>query len=496
MFAAGRAGFVFRRALACIGFAAALGPLSGQGAAELVGIWVGSLRVRSQTLTIVFHIEGRPGSFEATIDSPDQGAKDLPVSTVTLDGALLRLESSMLHATYQGTLSADGTSLSGTWTQGGARLPLDMAKKDAAPVISRPQEPKPPYPYKTEDVVVENKRAGVRLAGTLVIPLPHANGSAVRATGGEASGEGPFPAVVFATGSGPQNRDEELLGHKPFLVIADYLARRGIASLRCDDRGTGQSSGDFSKATTFDLADDVEAEFAYLASRPEARKGSVGIVGHSEGGLIAPIIASRDAKVSFIVLLAGPGLSGERILTLQGAAIARAAGKSDREIEDAAAINTRLYAIAEGPGDAASLRAKLRGAYLDWLAGNTTMKSEERAAAEAGADRAVDQLASPWFRTFLSLDPAPYLAKVGIPVLALDGSKDLQVPSKENLAGIRAALGSRAGGMSPKSALLELPGLNHLFQHASTGSPDEYGKIEETFAPEALKAIGDWILGL
>jgi hypothetical protein len=371
--------------------------------------------------------------------------------------------------------------MTGTWSQRGISLPLDLAWQKTPFALSRPQDPKEPFPYKAEDVTVENKKAGVCLAGTLLVP----------------AGKGPFPAVVFVTGSGPQNRDEEILGHKPFLVIADYLARRGIMSLRCDDRGVGGSGGDFAKGTTFDFADDAEATFEYLEHRPEAKKGGVGIVGHSEGGIIAPIVASRNASVSFIVLLAGPGITGEDLLLLQGRAIAKAQGASDADIAAAMKVNKKLYDIAQEKGDEAVIAAKVKKAYLDYIKSTPEAKGVADATLSATADQAVQSLLSPWYRCFLSLDPASYLAKVDVPVLALDGTKDLQAPAKENLAGIEAALGKSAGGgPNSKNKLLELDGLNHLFQHAKTGSPDEYEKIEETFAPEAMKAVGDWILGL
>jgi uncharacterized protein len=474
------------RTLVALGvMASGAAPLAAQG--SLIGIWVGSLKIQAQSLTLVFTVAEEKGKLGATLDSPDQGAKGIPCSSVSLEGADVRIESALIKGTYTGRLSPDGKKIEGSWAQGGANFPLALEKREAAPVLLRPQEPKAPFPYTTEEVVVENKKAGIKLAGTLVLP---AAGDSV---GGAAGSARPFPAVVFATGSGPQNRDEELLGHKPFLVIADYLAKRGIASLRCDDRGVGKSTGDFAAATTLDFADDVEAAFEYLASRPEVEAGKVGIVGHSEGGLVAPIVASRNAKVGFVILLAGPGIKGEDLLYLQGRLIAKAQGASDADVEKALSLNERLYAIAKGPGDAAGIAAEAKKAYLDWLDAEASLKSEEKAQARQAADQVVAPISQPWFRAFLSLDPAPYLSKVRVPLLALNGSKDLQVPPKEDLAGIRAALGK---GANAKDELVELPGLNHLFQHALSGSPEEYGKIEETFAPEALKAIGDFILGL
>ncbi|HWP68202.1 MAG TPA: alpha/beta fold hydrolase, partial [Rectinemataceae bacterium] len=331
-----------------------------------------------------------------------------------------------------------------------------------------------PYPYKAIEVSFTNPAAGIDLSGTLTLP----------------EGRGPFPAVVLVTGSGAQNRDEEILGHKPFLVIADYLARRGIAALRYDDRGVGASKGVFATATTLDFAGDAEAAAACLVARPEIDAKRIGIAGHSEGAIVAAIAASRDPVVSFIVMLAGPGVRGDRLLLLQNAALARAAGADESFIEQANKINASLYAIAMRPGDSATLREEIISALMTLRGADAASSEAKKAGQEAQSGLVADQLLSPWFRAFLSLDPAAYLAKVSIPVLAMNGSKDLQVPADDNLPAIGRALES-AGNR--RYTLLKLDGLNHLFQHAGTGRPEEYGTITETFAPEALAAMGDWI---
>lgn len=316
------------------------------------------------------------------------------------------------------------------------------------------------------DVVVRNEGAGIDLAGTLLLP----------------AGAGQFPAVVLATGSGAQNRDEELLGHKPFKTIAEYLAGRGIASLRCDDRGVGGSGGSFAAATTFDFATDACASIAFLAARPEIDARRVGLVGHSEGGLIAAIVGAEDPALSFIALLAGPGLRGDRLLLAQNEALAAASGLGADAISEANALNARLYAIAMKDGEPAAIKAELVAAMAGAMGG---------AISRAAAERAADQLLSPWIRSFLAIDPADNLAKVRIPALALNGTKDLQVPAEANLAAIGRAL-DVAGNTSYR--LVRLEGLNHLFQHAGTGLPQEYAAIAEDFAPEALAALGDWIV--
>lgn len=316
------------------------------------------------------------------------------------------------------------------------------------------------------DVVVRNEAAGIELAGTILLP----------------AGTGPFPAVVLATGSGAQNRDEELLGHKPFRTIAEYLAGRGIATLRCDDRGVGASGGNFGTATTFDFASDARASIAFLAKRPEIDAGCIGLVGHSEGGLIAAIVGAEDPALSFIVMLAGPGLRGDRLLLAQNAALAAASGMGAGQIAAANALNARLYAIAAKEGEPAAIKAEIVAAMLEAMGGAIPAEI---------AGQAADQLLNPWIRAFLAIDPADYLAKVRIPALALNGTKDLQVPAEANLAAIGGALDA-AGNKSYR--LIKLEGLNHLFQRAGTGLPQEYAVITEDFAPEALAALGDWIV--
>jgi pimeloyl-ACP methyl ester carboxylesterase len=458
----------------------------GGGPADFVGTWKGKLKVGAQSLMLVLNIQSNAGVLSASIDSPDQGAKDIPVSSISVEGMKITVESTAIRAVFEATISADGKSMSGLWKQGGANLPLQLEKGAAAALPKRPQEPQAPFPYTTEEVSIVNQKAGIRLAGTLTIPNPSVKGS-----------PNTFPAVIMVTGSGAQNRDEEIMNHKPFLVIADYLARRGIMSLRCDDRGVGASGGDAESATTYDFADDAEAAFEYLNSRPEVKKGAVGILGHSEGGIIGPIVASRNARVGFLVLLAGPALKGEELLNLQGRAIAKAQGAGEKDIEAALTLNRKLYSLALQQGDAKTLQSEAKQAFLDWAKTNPSMRGMDSAALDSAAEQAVAPIFTPWFREFLKLDPASYLAKLDLPVLALFGSKDLQVPAKENSESMKQVLGTKAaGGPNKKNSIVELKNLNHLFQTAKTGSPDEYGQIEETISPEALKRIADWILGL
>jgi pimeloyl-ACP methyl ester carboxylesterase len=322
-------------------------------------------------------------------------------------------------------------------------------------------------------VVYDNPAAGNRLAGTLTLPRTAA----------------PHPAVLLITGSGQQDRNEALLGHKPFLVLADYLTRRGIAVLRVDDRGVGGSTGEVAKATSADFATDVRAGVAYLKQRKDIDARRVGLIGHSEGGMIAPMVAAGSKDVAFIVLMAGTGVPGEEILYEQSALILKANGASEAAIARNRAAQEKMYAIAKTEKDDAVAARKVREILRQLAASpvtGTAAKGED-----AAAEAQVKMILSPWFRYFLAFDPRPTLRKVRCPVLAINGEKDLQVPPKANLPAIRAAL--KAGGNRDHTEK-ELPGLNHLFQACKTGSPTEYSQIEETFNPAALQAMGDWIV--
>ena len=276
-----------------------------------------------------------------------------------------------------------------------------------------------------------------------------------------------------------------MLGHQPFLILADYLTRLGLAVLRLDDRGFGESTGNFATATTADFADDTMAAVAYLHQRSDI--GRIGLIGHSEGGLVAPIVANGSADVDFVVLMAGPGLTGEEIIYLQSRLIILAAGGTEEAAEKARGLQEALFTAMKEEDDLTELKAKLHRILSDRAA-----ESDPDEASTAGEiDTQVAQFSAPWYRYFITYDPAPALRELDCPLLAINGEKDLQVPMKENFVAIQAAL--QAGG-NPDFELVELKGLNHLFKTAETGAPNEYGKIEETLSPRALDVIGNWIL--
>lgn len=444
----------------------------GQG---IIGDWNGALKVQGIQLRLMFHISKTDSGFSATMDSPDQGAKGIPVTSVSFNNQVLKLAITAAMIEYEGILNKEQVIV-GTFKQGGQVFPLNLSRdKIEAQKMVRPQEPKQPYPYYSEDVKFKNEKANLSLAGTLTLP----------------SKEGNFPVVILISGSGAQNRDEELLGHKPFLVLSDYLTRNGIAVLRYDDRGTAQSEGDFKSATSVDFASDAEAAVKYLLTRKEVNKKQIGLVGHSEGGLIAPMLAAKSKDIAFIVLLAGPGIPGDQLLLLQQSLIAKASGVSDADLQKASNENKKVFEIIVKSNNIDTLKADLTRHIQQENKKDTSTKKADGMSEADNIKSLVDQLANPWLQYFMKYNPAPNLEKVKCSVLAINGAKDLQVPAEVNLAAIKKAL--EKGG-NHHFTIKELPNLNHLFQECETGSPSEYSKIEQTFSPVALKEIGDWIL--
>jgi uncharacterized protein len=443
--------------------------------ARVAGSWAGKLDLGAAKLRLGLNFKDTSGVLTTTLDSPDQGAFGIKMDKTTLSGDSLKVESTAMRAIYKASLLPGDSLLSGKWIQGGQTFDLLMRRAEKTVALRRPQEPKPPFPYQVKEVKFINQKAGFELAGTLTIP----------------EGKGPFPAVVLITGSGPQNRDEELMGHKPFLVIADYLSRNGIAVLRYDDRGVGKSQGHFGKATTFDFADDAEAAFAFLVKQESIDKKHAGLAGHSEGGLIAPIVAARNKEVNFIILLAGTGVDGEEILKVQTAKLMEGAGDKPGKIAEALKLNAGIYSIVEHEPDSAKAMKFMTAAVEAAVKSDTSIVASQKDSYVQQITAGLPVMTLPWMRTFLVLDPKIYLRKVKCSVLSLNGSKDLQVPCEMNQQAIEKALQE---GQNKDFKILKLDGLNHLFQHCRTGMPSEYATIEETFAPEALRAMKDWIL--
>lgn len=422
----------------------------------------------------------------ATMDIPMQGLKGGPLHDVVFSEQSMAFilkppgAPEQSWARFELKKEEGGQSAKGVLKQAGMEFPVTMDRIPDGEAArfgpKRPQEPSPPFVYKSSDVTFRNEKSGNTLAGTLTIPPE----------------KGPHPAVVLLSGSGPQDRDSTVFAHKPFLVLADHLTRRGIAVLRYDDRGVGgstfpegQKMGD---STTVDFADDAIAAVAFLKRHPDVDPMQIGLIGHSEGGAVAPIAASRSEDVRFIVLLAGTAVPGREIMAVQHMKIAEAEGVTGEALGKASEAHRAVMdLVARG-----ALRDELRPAIrvlIEAQMGGGAQASEDQM--NAMLDSQADFMTSKWFRTFATLDPREYLKQVKRPVLALNGGKDLQVIPSQNLPEIEKSL--REAG-NEDFTIKEMPGLNHLFQTAPTGSPNEYAQIEETFAPAALEEVSAWLL--
>ena len=403
-----------------------------------------------------------------TLDSPDQGANGIKTQTTSFNDSTLIIQIPVIHASYKGKLNSDNT-INGTFTQG-MPLPLNL-KKGEASRPKRPQEPQPPFPYRSEEVTVRNERDGINLAGTLTLPEKGTK----------------FPAVVMVTGSGAQNRDEEIMGHKPFFVIADYLTRNGIAVLRCDDRGTAASQGTHATATNEDFATDTEAIVNYLRSRKEINAKKIGIIGHSAGGIIAFIVAAKDPSIAFVVSLAGAGVRGDSLMLKQVELISKSQGMPDAVWQGMKPSIRNRYAILQQTDKTPEeLQKEL---YADVT---KTMSPEQlkdlNTIQQLSAQ--ISSMTSPWYLHFMRYDPAQDLKKLKCPVLALNGEKDIQVDATMNLAAIQERI---TGNGNKNVTVKAYPNLNHLFQTCKKGTLAEYGQLEETINPEVLKDIIEWI---
>ena len=442
--------------------------------------WVGALELGPNHIWMQLRIlEGEDGTISAYFDSITEGRKNFPAEWSVEEGSLHFFVPS-IHATYVGELNESQDRATGHFEQGGRRFELDLERRETAyqdSTISwsnRPQRPRGPFPYTSEKVLFQNAGQGVRLAGTLTVPKT----------------PGPHPAVILISGSGPQDRDETFMEHKPFLVLADFLSRRGIAVLRYDDRGTNASTGEFEGATSEDFASDVDAAIDFLKGLPRLDSSRIGLVGHSEGGLIAPIVAAERDDVALIVLLAGTGVTGDRVSLSQTSAMMRAAGSDEAEIQMVEAVQRAALSVIQSAEPGSEVKDDILVAVAEAISGlpedSQVLAAKERETFVRNLPTRFD----PWLHFFLSYDPAGNLRRVRCPVLALNGSNDLQVLPRLNLPAIGSAL---AYGQTRDYQVLELPGLNHLFQACDTGSMDEYLSIPETMNPVALETIGDWL---
>jgi len=436
----------------------------------IVGSWKGVLKIQTTELPIVFNILENNGILSSTMDSPSQGAVGIATDSTSFVDNILTIDISKFGINYVGTF--DGTSIIGTFTQGNTPISLDLTPGKYE-VATKIQEPKEPYPYLSEEITFNNIKAeNIKLSGTLTIPTNVKNP----------------PVAILISGSGAQNRNQELLGHKPFLVLSDHLTRRGIAVLRYDDRGTAQSEGDYSSATTFDFSSDVEAAVTYLQTRNDILNiNKIGLIGHSEGGLIAPMVASKNKEIAFCVLLAAPGISGKQILMTQTRKAMELGGVSQEDIEINEQFSAEIYEICadyqgeESKNEINTIFTEMKNSSSEMLKTQLT---------DQVIQQQIQLITSPWMLTFIQIEPKVYLSKVNCPVLALNGEKDFQVVAEMNLEGIKNALKSNN---NTDVTIDEVKDLNHLFQTSETGSFTEYASNEETFSPIVLEIISDWI---
>jgi pimeloyl-ACP methyl ester carboxylesterase len=404
------------------------------------------------------------------VGSPEQDLKDIPVNEIIIKDDSLKLDIRSIQRKYYAVMNKNDKAINGWYIRNGQiNLPLFLKKTESELILNRPQMPKKPYPYKEEEVSFINENDGTRLTGTLTIPDVKA----------------PFPSVILISGSGAQDRDESFFGHKTFLVISDYLTRNGVAVLRFDDRGVGGSSGNHLQATSKTNSEDVIYATGFLRSRKDINKRNVGLIGHSEGGLIASIVASRCPQIAYIILLGAPGTSIEENLYQQNEMIRMAEGESSNMIELYNSLQKQIFSIIKEEANDSVAAEKLRSAY--------TMNRYQLFSPEQkkNIDARINDLLTPYFRDIIKCDPSPFLQNVKCPVLAITGEKDLQASPTKNLAAMDEAFKS---GKNKNYKLIELPGINHMMQTCKKGTISEYADIEETISPLVLNTISEWIL--
>lgn len=441
-------------------------------AQNISGTWHGKLEIPTGSLTILLHInQNEDGTYETTLDSPNQGAVNIICEKTFFKDSILNIQIPLINASYKGTLNADNT-IKGTFTQG-MSFPLSLKKGDAVKPL-RPQEPVAPFPYISEEVNIKNEQDGIILSGTLTLPKKGDK----------------FPAAILITGSGAQNRDEEIMGHKPFLVIADHLTRNGIAVLRCDDRGTAASQGIFANATNEDFAKDTEAMLNYLRGRKEIDAGRIGAIGHSNGGTIAFRVAAENPDIAFIVSLAGTGVRGDSLMLKQVELISKSRGMPDSTWQQISPTIRARYALLRQPDKTTEELQK------ELYADATKTISPEQLRDLNVTQRLyseINSMTSPWYLHFMRYNPEDDMKKVKCPVLALNGEKDLQVDADMNLNAIRQGITENG---NKHVTIKAYPKLNHLFQTCEKGTPEEYGQLEETINREVLKDMTEWILNI
>ncbi len=438
---------------------------------EVVGTWHGLLDV-GKKLRLDIHISKSGDTYSGKLDSPDQGAKDIPATKVEFTNNTLIFEVKNLGVSYTGNLKSD--SIEGTFKQGGFSTKLLLTRSVVElKAANRPQNPIGPFDYLEEEVSFENKVEKFNLSGSLTYP----------------KGKGPFPAVILVSGSGAQDRNEEIFEHKPFWVIADYLTNQGFAVLRYDDRGTAKSEGNFETATSVELTNDAESALDYLKANPKINDTKICIAGHSEGAMLAVMLAARRKDIHSIALLAGPGIQGGELLLLQQYLINKANGVPDKSNKAMQRFNRKIYKIVTNQSNVTDSKPIIEKEIRKALKNTRDEELPGYSSKEQLIQESLSNVCNPWMFYFIKYNPKTDLEKVTCHVLALNGSKDLQVPPKENLGAMKKFIPK-----SDKSHVFrELPNLNHLFQECESGNPQEYQTIEQTIQPEILKILGDWL---
>lgn len=442
---------------------------------KIEGSWQGFVVNEKDTFVLVFDIDSDLKT-PLLMTFPDLAMKDVRPQGLRFANDTLRLSVSSLAARIQIAYN-DKNEFDGYWiaTNSKDTLPLRMQKTNHPLRIHRPQTPKEPFPYSSEIIAVWNKKAKVSIEGTLTLP----------------AGEGPFPCVILVTGSGPQDRNSDILMHPSFWVIADYLSRHGIAVFRYDERGVGKSTGNFSTSTSHDFADDLLAVFKHLQKNKNLNKNQIGVAGHSEGGLVCAMAIAKYKKIGFYISLAGPAVRGSEILLEQAKQLFIVSGKDKEYVDFEYAFRKKIFEMFHSISDSHKFAEAMRDYFEKTMTEIGEEKAKEHNISRSFAEMWIIQLSSPWMKEFMSIDPASYLYKIKCPVLVMIGEKDFQVPHYQNLP-IYEKIFSES--KHSNYTILKIPQLNHLFQTANTGSISEYGRIEETFSPIALETMKDWIL--
>ncbi len=442
---------------------------------NLTGKWEASLNFPNVKYKLILDfINDKDNNISMKLSSPKQRVYDMQADSLSIKGTEISFVLPKFNVSFNGNYDLDSNIIKGTWKQEKFKVPIAFYREGELERIERPQYPQKPYPYNSENVIIDNPDANVQLAGTITFPKE----------------KGPFPAILLINGSGPQDRDETIYNHKPFLVIADYFTRKGFAVLRVDDRGYGASTGKYNNSTTNDFADDAEHSIDYLKTRKEVDPNKIGLIGFNEGGIIAAMVDSEIKDINFIVLLATPGLTGKDVLLAQTKTLQKAQGVSEKEIEQDYKINNKVFSIVQSTKDSVKAINEIQKTLKDFVSTLSDSEKTQRKYSEYTIANKARFMMTPWFRYYLSFNPTSALEKINCPALVLYGQNDLQIEPKKNLNAVVNAI-EKGGNHNVESQII--PGLNHLFQTSKSGLPEEYSKIKETFSPKALEIIYNWI---